>query len=497
MNEMTGAQILWECLVREGVTTVFGYPGGAILPAYDAMLDYPIRHVLVRHEQGATHMADGYARASGKVGVAIATSGPGATNMVTGIATAMMDSLADRLHHRPGRQQADRLRRVSGDRHHRRHPADHQAQLPGDARRGHRAGDPRGVLHRRDRAARGRCWSTSRRTRSRRRASSTGTPPRREPGIRGPTHRATPTASPRALELINAAERPVILAGHGIMLAGAIGRRAGVRRKGADPGRDDAARHRRLPGVASAEPRHDGHARRGVGEHRDSGSRPADRARHALRRSRHRQPEDLRAERARRSTSTSTARRSTRTCASTSALVGDLARVAAAMLAGRRRRRPHAVARRTSTELKGDSAVRDIQNLPDDGHLYAAHVINDLWRRHRGQRDRRHRRRPAPDVGGAVLPARPAAHAHHLGRPRHDGLRAARGDRRQARAPRRRSLGGRRRRRLPDDDAASWRRSRRRSIDINIAIINNGYPRHGAPVAGVLLRAAATRRRRC
>ena len=92
MTNLTGAQILWECLVREGVTDVFGYPGGAILPAYDAMLGYPIRHVLVRHEQGATHMADGYARASGRVGVAIATSGPGATNMVTGIATAMMDS---------------------------------------------------------------------------------------------------------------------------------------------------------------------------------------------------------------------------------------------------------------------------------------------------------------------------------------------------------------------------------------------------------------------
>ena len=90
--KLTGAQILWEVLVREGVTDVFGYPGGAILPAYDAMLGYPIRHILVRHEQGATHMADGYARASGKVGVAIATSGPGATNMVTGIATAMMDS---------------------------------------------------------------------------------------------------------------------------------------------------------------------------------------------------------------------------------------------------------------------------------------------------------------------------------------------------------------------------------------------------------------------
>src|SRR5262249_13338498 len=89
---MTGAEILWACLVREGVTDVFGYPGGAILPAYDAMLGFPIRHILVRHEQGATHMADGYARASGRVGVALATSGPGATNMVTGIATAMMDS---------------------------------------------------------------------------------------------------------------------------------------------------------------------------------------------------------------------------------------------------------------------------------------------------------------------------------------------------------------------------------------------------------------------
>src|ERR1700760_4555023 len=91
--QRTGAQIIWECLVHEGVRTVFGYPGGAILPAYDSMLDYPIRHVLVRHEQGATHMADGYARAGGGVGVAIATSGPGATNLVTGIATAQMDSI--------------------------------------------------------------------------------------------------------------------------------------------------------------------------------------------------------------------------------------------------------------------------------------------------------------------------------------------------------------------------------------------------------------------
>ena len=81
-TERSGAQIIWECLVHEGVTTVFGYPGGAILPAYDAMLDYPVRHVLVRHEQGASHMADGYARAGGGVGVAIATSGPGASTSV-------------------------------------------------------------------------------------------------------------------------------------------------------------------------------------------------------------------------------------------------------------------------------------------------------------------------------------------------------------------------------------------------------------------------------
>jgi len=88
----SGAEIFWECVMKEGVEVVFGYPGGAIMPVYDAMLDYPVHHVLTRHEQGASHMADGYARASGKVGVALATSGPGATNLVTGIGTAMMDS---------------------------------------------------------------------------------------------------------------------------------------------------------------------------------------------------------------------------------------------------------------------------------------------------------------------------------------------------------------------------------------------------------------------
>src|ERR1039457_6140453 len=92
-TRLTGAEIVWATLLGEGVTDVFGYPGGAILPVYDALRKFPIHHTLVRHEQGAAHMADGYARASGKVGVAIATSGPGATNLVTGIATAMLDSI--------------------------------------------------------------------------------------------------------------------------------------------------------------------------------------------------------------------------------------------------------------------------------------------------------------------------------------------------------------------------------------------------------------------
>ncbi|GAC1568412.1 MAG: biosynthetic-type acetolactate synthase large subunit [Ktedonobacteraceae bacterium] len=92
-RELTGSQILCEALIREGVNLMYGYPGGAIMPFYDALTSYPtLNHVLVRHEQAAAHAADGYARATGKVGVCVATSGPGATNLVTGLATAFMDS---------------------------------------------------------------------------------------------------------------------------------------------------------------------------------------------------------------------------------------------------------------------------------------------------------------------------------------------------------------------------------------------------------------------
>src|ERR1700678_2719438 len=90
---MSGAQILLECLVRENVDCIFGYPGGVTLPLYDAFYDHPIRHVLVRHEQNAAFAAEGYARSTGRVGVCCATSGPGATNLVTGLVDSMMDSI--------------------------------------------------------------------------------------------------------------------------------------------------------------------------------------------------------------------------------------------------------------------------------------------------------------------------------------------------------------------------------------------------------------------
>ncbi len=93
MGKITGAQMFIKCLKKEGVEVIFGFPGGVVIPIYDALFDSDIRHILVRHEQGAAHAADGYARATGKTGVCLATSGPGATNLITGIANAYMDSI--------------------------------------------------------------------------------------------------------------------------------------------------------------------------------------------------------------------------------------------------------------------------------------------------------------------------------------------------------------------------------------------------------------------
>jgi len=91
--KLTGAGIFVECLKKLNVEVIFGIPGGSVLPLFDELHDAPFRFILARHEQGAAHMADGYARSTGKVGVCLATSGPGATNLTTGIATAYMDSI--------------------------------------------------------------------------------------------------------------------------------------------------------------------------------------------------------------------------------------------------------------------------------------------------------------------------------------------------------------------------------------------------------------------
>jgi len=215
-----GAQILWEALVREGVEVVFGYPGGAIMPAYDAMLDYPIHHVLVRHEQGAAHMADGYARASGKVGVAMATSGPGATNLVTGIANAMMDSVpivcitgqvSAHLVGSDAFQETD----VTGitlpitKHNYLVTRADEIARVVHEAFHIARSGRPGPVL-----------IDLCKNAQFEEAEFDHYPPPIRLPGYQ-PVTRAPLHLLQKAARLINQAKQPVILCGHGVLMAGA------------------------------------------------------------------------------------------------------------------------------------------------------------------------------------------------------------------------------------------------------------------------------------
>ena len=254
----------------------------------------------------------------------------------------------------------------------------------------------------------------------------------------------------QAVEMIQAAKRPVILAGHGVLMSRRHARAARVRREDPHPGGDDPARHRRLPRQPPAQPGHDGHARRGLGQPCHPGGRPAAGPRDAFRRPGDRQPEDLCAPTPRRSTSRSILPRSTRTSRSTW-------RWSATCAIPSSRSLPHLQACDHSEwlahidEMRGDSAVRDIQNLPDDGHLYAAHVINDLWRYTDGEA------LVVTDVGqnqmwtAQYYQPRQALHLHHLRRAGHDGLWPAGRHRRQVRPPGGGSLGDRRRRRLPDD----------------------------------------------
>src|SRR5213083_1579785 len=374
---LKGAQIIWEALVREGVTDVFGYPGGAILPAYDAMLNYPIRHILVRHEQGATHMADGYARASGRVGVAIATSGPGATNMVTGIATAMLDSVpivcitgqvGSKLIGSDAFQETD----ITGitlpitKHNYLVTSAEDVAPAVLEAFAVARGGRPGPVL--------------VDITKDAQQGSSEVDWAAAEPHLSEAYDEALPGDGDArdAIELITAAERPLILAGHGVMLSGAERQIIELAERAQIP---IAVTLLGLGGVPASHPLNLGM----MGMHGEAwvntaiqeadllialGMRFDDRVTGNLK------------------TYAPTARKIhvdidraelNKNVRVDVAIASDLKSAVAEWLPGLAPVDRSAWLRHIDG-LKGDSAVRDIQNLPDDGHLYAAHVINDLWR---------------------------------------------------------------------------------------------------------------------
>ncbi len=376
--KLTGAEIVWECLQREGVKVVFGYPGGAILPTYDAMTKYPgIHHVLVRHEQGATHMADGFARASGGVGVAIATSGPGATNMVTGIATAMMDSspmvcITGQVGSKAIGSDAFQETDVTGvtlpvTKH------NYLVTRPQDVARTLReafyiaaSGRPGPVLVDITKDAQQMAaefdWDAA---------------APRLPGYR-PNLRALPSEYQKAIDLINSAKRPLILAGQGILKSGARQQVLELAEKAQVP---MALTLLGIGAIPAAHPLNLGM----MGMHGEAwvnqaiqqadlliacGMRFDDRVTGNVK------TYALNAKKIHIEIDPSEVNKNVRVDA---ALVGDLREVLEEVL-------PEVQAADRSawvghiTSLKGDAAVRDIQSLPDSGHLYAAHVINDIWR---------------------------------------------------------------------------------------------------------------------
>ena len=373
----TGAQILWECLEQQGVSTVFGYPGGAILPAYDALKYSNIHHVLVRHEQGATHMADGYARASGRVGVAIATSGPGATNMVTGIATAMLDSspivcitgqVGSKLIGSDAFQETD----ITGvtlpvtKHNYLVTHASEVAQTISEAFYVARSGRPGPVLVDITKDAQ---QST---------CEFDGKPV--APQLLGyrPDLSPTPEEYKQALELIHNSKRPVILAGHGIILSGAMDEVRAIAEKANIP---VGLTLLGLGGFPASHPLSLGM----MGMHGEAwlnttiqeadlliafGMRFDDRVTGNLK---------TYAPNAKKIHIEIDRAEVNKNVKVDVALVGDLKAVLRELLPNLKAQDRHEWLAYID-RLKGDSSVRDIQNLPDNGHLYAAHVINDLWR---------------------------------------------------------------------------------------------------------------------
>ncbi len=392
--QLTGAEILWATLAGEGTTTVFGYPGGAILPIYDALRKFPtIHHVLVRHEQGASHMADGYARASGRVGVCMATSGPGATNLVTGLATAMLDSIpviaitgqvSSKVLGSDAFQEVD----ITGitlpiTKHNflvtRAEEIAPTVRLAFQIATSDRPG-PVLVDITKD-AQQGTCAYSF--------DAAEPAPHRQHPMLAAALSATSPSIR-EALKLIHTAERPVILAGHGIVESGA---EAEVIAFAEARGIPIASTLLGLGAIPAAHPLQLGM----MGMHGESwvnnaiqeadlllafGMRFDDRVTGNLA---HYAPN---AKKIHVDIDPSEINKNVRADV---ALIGDLKAVLQTLLpllstfaegggsASRLQPQPSAWLQHIHRS-KGTAAVRDIINLPDNGHLYAAHVIHDIWR---------------------------------------------------------------------------------------------------------------------
>ncbi len=374
----TGAQIVWECLVKEGVDVVFGYPGGANLPIYDAMRDFPIHHVLVRHEQGGAHMADGYARASGKVGVCMATSGPGATNLVTGIATAQMDSVpmvaitgqvSSKLIGYDAFQETDVTGITLPITKHNYLVTRVQDIMPviREAFYIARSGRPGPVLVDITKDAQQATiedWEYD-------------DSPIRMKGYR-PDRSPAPASIQKALDLIHESKRPLIFAGHGVLMSGAMDELLKFAEKANIPVSVT------LLGIGSMPATHPLNMGM-MGMHGEAwvnnaiqecdlilafGMRFDDRVTGNLK---------TYAPNARKIHIEIDPSEINKNVKVDVGLVGDLKGILSQIIPlVESRERPEWM--QHLAEAKGDTAVRDIQNLPDNGHLYAAHVINDLSR---------------------------------------------------------------------------------------------------------------------
>ena len=376
-TRLTGSEILWATLVGEGVTDVFGYPGGAILPAYDALRKFPIRHVLVRHEQGAAHMADGYARASGKVGVAIATSGPGATNLVTGIATAMLDSIpivcitgnvSSKVLGTDAFQEVD----ITG------------ITLPVTKHNFlvSKAEDLAGVLRQAFQIARsgrpGPVLVDITKDAQQATAIFDFEAAKPRPYRPHPMLRVEDSGLAAAAELIRNAKRPVILAGHGVMESGAMEQVRTLAERAQIP---VGLTLLGIGGFPASHPLCLGM----MGMHGESwvnnaiqeadlliacGMRFDDRVTGTL------ATYATKAKKIHIEVDPAEVNKNVKVDV---ALVGDLREVLEQLLP-RIAGRDGAAWLKTIESSKGAVAVRDIKNLPDSGHLYAAHVMHDLWR---------------------------------------------------------------------------------------------------------------------